>query len=186
MADPCPDLTRLTEPTRAAGGLVADDEQQDGQGGQLLLAELVGAVPGRDEPGQQGVVRVHAFRGGQAGHVPGDLVRGVVADPVVSGGVVVVGQPAQHVPVGFGGAEQFADHRDRERDRERFDQVRLSRGGYLVEQFVGELLDAGPEAVGGRGGECPGGEASQPGVAGRVRGEHGRGDGGAAGRRRSR
>ena len=71
-----------------------------------------------------------------------------------------------------GHPEQLADHGDRQRVGVRRDQVGFAvlgeRGGEVVEEAVGDLLDPWGERVDPAAGERPGDQPPQPGVVGRV------------------
>ena len=131
---------------------------------------------GRDQRGQQVVGGVRALgRRPARARRPTSADRGV--DPRAPGrrpapATSVVDQRRNPAWSRGGHAEQLADHRDRQRVGERRDQVGLAvlgeRGGEVVEEPVGDLLDPGRERVDPAAGERPGDQPAQPGVVGRV------------------
>ncbi len=84
------------------------------------------------------------------------------------------------VPVWFRDAEQLADHGERQREGEALDQVDDGVAARLevVQQPLGDRLDAWPKGRDPWPAECSRGQPAQPGVVGRVDAEHVPGEGG--------
>ncbi|KOG83070.1 hypothetical protein ADK33_07220 [Streptomyces griseus subsp. rhodochrous] len=158
------------------GGLVSGHEQQDGQGDQVLLAHVVVGVARRDELVEERVAGVLSSAGDEPGRVGGHGVRGGVDDRGVSGREQPRGPALDIGPLGLRHSEQLADHGDRERCGETGHEVDGSFGGPLVEQAVGGAGDERAQPLDAAGGESHGHQPAQPGVVGRVAGQHGVGD----------
>jgi hypothetical protein len=75
-------------------------------------------------------------------------------------------------PIRVGDAEQLADHGDRQREGERFEQVDLTAGGHRVQQRTGDLGDARPQPLDAAGRERPGDQAPKAVMVGGIRAEH--------------
>lgn len=159
------------------GGLEPGDEDEQRGGDELALGEPVAVFPGGDEGGQQAVVGVSPalFRevaqvGGQCELRREALVPGGPGGLRVEGGGGLVAPGAELRLVFRRDAEQVADHRYRERERERVDEVELSGPG-RVQQPSGLGTDPRFQGGGCLGGERAGHEPADAGVVGRVEGE---------------
>ena len=124
---------------RAAGdqvdrGLMSGHQQQEHHGDQLVLPEPVPLVPGRDQRGKQ-VVGGLLPLGRQQRHEVTDHRGGVRLEHLGRGRVRDDGgRPVPEVvPVLDRDAEELADHRDRQRESERGQQVDLALTGHAVE-----------------------------------------------------
>ncbi len=157
-------------------GDVAGDQQQEHHGDQLVLAQPLFRIAGGDETAEQVVAGVRPFGVDEPGHIGAHVLPRLVHH----GGIRWFRSPPEHLvgPVLEVAAlvhrdpEQFADHRDREREREVRNQVGVAGRDDCVQQTVGDGLDSWPHPRHAAGGERLGDQAAQTGVVGRVAAEH--------------
>jgi hypothetical protein len=139
-----------------------------------------------DEVGDQVLARLDAFAVEQFGRgsercSPRPRPRSAAVRGAEAGASSVVNQAPELGPVGFGDAEQLADHGERQREGEARDQVDdgVAAAVQLVEQVVDDRLDPRAQRGDPRAAERGGGQRAQPGVVGRVDAEHVPGERGA-------
>ena len=155
------------------GGLVAGEQQQEGDTGQFLDGQVVVA----GQVGQDVLAGAGALARDQFGQIRAqrDVGGHLLFDRLVLdqelGGVDLEG-----FPVGVGDTEQFADHQRRHRQCEHLDEVdRWGQLRHQLELLLGDVDDVLFELLHPLDGEGADELAPQPGVVRRVHGdEHAR------------
>ena len=162
---------------QVGGGVVPGDDQLEDRRQHLLRGERAVAVGGDDEVGHQVLARLGALVVEQRGQVADDRLRrghrlgrrrpGVRGEQGAE-------PPAEVGPVRFRDPEQLAHHRERHRERVVRHQVDdlVTAGGQVVEQLRHDRAHPVLQPVDPSSAERRRRQPSQPGVVGRVDGEH--------------
>ena len=163
----------------ARGRVVAGDDQLEDRRQQLLGAEPLVAVAGADQPAHEVVAGAGLLGLDERFEHRDDRVGRLLRPCVLGGGRggdEQRGESAPQVgPIRLGHAEQLADDGERQRERERADEVDprvRSGGGDVVEEVVDDGLHARAERLDAARREGGRDEAAQPGVIRRVDAEH--------------
>ena len=158
--------------------MTGNDELEDGRE-QLLVVEPFLAVASRDQRAHEVVAGGIVLGLDEPAQLQHDRVRRVLGPRVVGRrrcGYQHGHQPAtERGALVFGYAEQLADHREREREGERVDQIGRRVGvpvGQRVEEVVDDGLHTRPQVFDPAHRERGRHQTTQPGVVGRVDGKH--------------